>query len=1108
MLSKVHGVIGDGQANDISLEEVLELAEVTTEQYMEALEVSGKGNVVVLKREPSECYINNYNGPVMLAWQANMDLQYVLNAYACEMYVASYIMKTDRAMGELLKRVTAEARTEELKTQLKKVGSAFLTHREVSAQEAVYRILSLPMKQLSRPVVFVDTNPKHQRIAVLKDNDALNELDDDDTNVFQKSLVDRYQHRPRELQSMCLAEFAASFAVNYKPSDDSECDALPAPDSETTSSQITLTDGFGEMKRRKHEAVIRFRRYNRVAEPSNWYRAKLMLYYPWYDEQTDLLGGYSSYEEHYRNVHSTVLTNEQKYSQSSVDDIDIDEDGPPEHLWSQIAPSAEESRTQSMVEGSESLTEVSQEDLNDNADLLTPTNSSVHVRFDNAASAQEIPADEYRRLVRQLNDRQRAMVMFHRNWCKQAILALQEGRQFEPYCVFLSGPGGVGKSHVIRLIHSDTLKYLRLSGTVEPDDVIVLLTAPTGVAAFNISGMTLHSAFLLGRSKYSGFQPLSHDRINSLRSKLSNLSLVIIDEVSMVGSSIEVHKRLQQIKGVSDDVTFGGVSILAVGDLYQLPPVGQSQLFSRVGDSYAQLYRSGSLWIDEFEMIELDQIMRQRGDGKFSELLCRVRTNECTPEDIDILKSRQVALESPNYPSHVLHVYRLNVDVDARNKLMLNNLASESEQYSITACDSIAGQTTHINLSALSDKRSDTGGLHTVLKLAIGARVMLSANADVADGLVNGARGKVVHVATSGDQVVTSVLVMFDNHHVGLKAIQSSPYRSRFPSAVPLAKHEVMFLAGGKKGSEVTRVQFPLTLAWATTIHKVQGLTLDEIVVDMKGGRFSAGQAYVAFSRVKTLQGLHILNFNPLSIKKSTDVQNEMIRLNTRLLRTVPQFCCPNNCIAIALLNVRSINAKLLDIDKDNSLKCANVLCFCETWFTLTQRSPLVLENQIDIRCDRATGDNKGGVMICCPQTMEPSRTHGAAYYGIEAVSTILLLPNSSRLHLVLLYRSPVVQLQTLVDFLSGLLNIVAVSGIPSIVLGDFNDNILSGHQSRVVSLMSRYGYSQLVQSPTTAQGTLIDHVYYRGPSNSISVHVQDTYYSDHDTVYCCMQLV
>ena len=95
--------------------------------------------------------------------------------------------------------------------------------------------------------------------------------------------------------------------------------------------------------------------------------------------------------------------------------------------------------------------------------------------------------------------------------------------------------------------------------------------------------MTLHSALLLGCSKYQNFQPLGHERLNTLRSKLSHLMLVIIDEVSMVGSNmlLEIHKRLQQIKGVADD---GGVSILAVGDLYQLPPVGQPLLFSPVSD--------------------------------------------------------------------------------------------------------------------------------------------------------------------------------------------------------------------------------------------------------------------------------------------------------------------------------------------------------------------------------------------------------------------------------------------------------------------------------------------------------------------------------------------
>jgi len=122
------------------------------------------------------------------------------------------------------------------------------------------------------------------------------------------------------------------------------------------------------------------------------------------------------------------------------------------------------------------------------------------------------------------------------------------------------------------------------------------------------------------------------------------------------------------------------------------------------------------MWVDEFEMLELDEIMRQWGDSTFSELLCRVRTNECTSEDLDTLKSRVIMPDSPNYPNHILHVYRVNVDVDSRNELMLNNLATETEQYAIKVFDAVAGQTTDIALSSLSDKRSETDGLHRSFK--------------------------------------------------------------------------------------------------------------------------------------------------------------------------------------------------------------------------------------------------------------------------------------------------------------------------------------------------------------------------------------------------------
>ncbi len=112
-------------------------------------------------------------------------------------------------------------------------------------------------------------------------------------------------------------------------------------------------------------------------------------------------------------------------------------------------------------------------------------------RYESAANKEIIPPEEYRQLFRQLNDKQR---LYHRNWCKNAIIALKAGKPVKPYRVFLSGPGGVGKSHVIRIIQSDTIKLLKLSGIFEPDDVIVLLAAPTGVVAFIIGGLTLHSA--------------------------------------------------------------------------------------------------------------------------------------------------------------------------------------------------------------------------------------------------------------------------------------------------------------------------------------------------------------------------------------------------------------------------------------------------------------------------------------------------------------------------------------------------------------------------------------------------------------------------------------
>ena len=190
------------------------------------------------------------------------------------------------------------------------------------------------------------------------------------------------------------------------------------------------------MKKRKREAVIRFYRFNLETVRTKWYRAKIILYYPWFDEDTDLLGGYSSYEEPYNRVHSTISANEMKYFCNYVYNFDYNLDGPSEHIWDQIAPSTEESRARSLAEGSEVVTEVAQEDLQANTQILNAS-QSLGVRFKAAANREEIPPHEYRGLIRGLNSKQREMVTYNRDWCKRTVVALRNNTLIEPYSVFL-----------------------------------------------------------------------------------------------------------------------------------------------------------------------------------------------------------------------------------------------------------------------------------------------------------------------------------------------------------------------------------------------------------------------------------------------------------------------------------------------------------------------------------------------------------------------------------------------------------------------------------------------------------------------------------------------
>ena len=166
------------------------------------------------------------------------------------------------------------------------------------------------------------------------------------------------------------------------------------------------------MRECKKEAVIRFHKYNKDAEPSNWCRSRIMLYFPWRNEQNDLLGGYSSYQEHYEVVKHIVLDNERKYTLADVEGIEINPDNNPEHAWDLLAPSTEANRAQFLAEGDESLTEMSQQDLRDNVEMLASSSrtATIGVRFDSAAKSPVINPKLYRELLRSLNEKQREIV--------------------------------------------------------------------------------------------------------------------------------------------------------------------------------------------------------------------------------------------------------------------------------------------------------------------------------------------------------------------------------------------------------------------------------------------------------------------------------------------------------------------------------------------------------------------------------------------------------------------------------------------------------------------------------------------------------------------------
>lgn len=383
--------------------------------------------------------------------------------------------------------------------------------------------------------------------------------------------------------------------------------------------------------------------------------------------------------------------------------------------------------------------------------------------------------------------------------------------------IFLTGKAGTGKTTFLHELKKDIPKRM-------------VVTAPTGVAAINAGGVTLHSFFqmpfgpFIPGSENNRQHKFNREKINIIK----NLDLLVIDEISMVRADLldGVDSVLRKYR--RNNRPFGGVQLLLIGDLHQLSPVVKDADWRLLGPHYDSPYffSSNSLRQTELISIELQYIYRQ-ADSHFIDLLNHVRDNRLAPATLQSLNARHIENFHDKEEKGYITLCTHNRNADTINALKLKTLTSTMH---------------HFDAEIEGDFPEHSYPTADVLKLKIGAQVMFMRNDNSYEKrYFNGKIGKLARI--SGDQLFIQCPEDDDEIMVEPATWENIEYS---------LNHESQEITENKIGAFV---QYPLKLAWAITIHKSQGLTFDRAIIDAQAS-FAHGQVYVALSRCRTLEGM------------------------------------------------------------------------------------------------------------------------------------------------------------------------------------------------------------------------------------------------------------
>lgn len=382
--------------------------------------------------------------------------------------------------------------------------------------------------------------------------------------------------------------------------------------------------------------------------------------------------------------------------------------------------------------------------------------------------------------------------------------------------VFITGRAGTGKSTLLQHFRNITKKN-------------IVVIAPTGVAAVNVKGQTIHSFF--------GFKPdITPEMVKGLEPRkktiYKKLDAIIIDEVSMVRADLmDCIDEFLRIHGKNKNKPFGGIQMIFIGDLYQLPPVVTSRDRVIFGSLYRSPYFFDSMvFSSSFEMdfIELEKVYRQR-DDRFLKILNAIRNNTASDDDIAELNERYM----PDFHDEEGFYIYLTTTNDLADSINIERLSElKGREYSY-----------HGSIEGDFDIKDIPTGME--IRIKKGAQVMLLNN-DPKGRWINGSIGKVSDIEKIKGEPDTIFIELQSGEIVDVVPYTWEMYEYHYDKR---AKTIISNVIG-------TFTQYPLKLAWAVTIHKSQGMTFDRAIIDIGRGTFSHGQLYVALSRCTTFNGL------------------------------------------------------------------------------------------------------------------------------------------------------------------------------------------------------------------------------------------------------------